>query len=56
MNDLEILSAIPENFELISAISPKPKLSLTVYIIIALIVLTAGAFIVYNSKGDPSEE
>lgn len=56
MNDLEILSAIPESFELISAINPKPKLSLTGYIIIALIVLTAGAFIVYNSKGNPSEE
>ena len=50
MNNLEILSGIPEGLDLNAAVHPQPKAKLNPigYVLIALVAISVGAYLVYN--------
>jgi|TARA_B110001469_G_C9598931_1_gene297522 uncharacterized membrane protein len=50
MNNLEILSGIPEGLEFNTLIGsqPKAKLNPIGYVLIALVAISVGAYLVYN--------
>ena len=48
MNNLEILSGIPEGLDLNASCHPEAKLNSIGYVLIALVAISIGAYLVYN--------